>query len=103
VLNGAFQAKMIYGILAASGVIWSACYLLWMYQKVFYGPIRHEENRSVPDIGAREQISLWPLAIMCVVMGVASPLWMKSIDPAVASSLPHPPAAVASDSPGAHK
>ncbi len=83
VLSGAFQDKVIYGVLAASGVIWSACYLLWMYQRVFYGPIRHEENRAVPDIDGREQISLWPLAIMALVMGVVSPLWMKSIDPSV--------------------
>jgi len=64
-------------------VIWSAAYLLWMYQRVFYGPIHHDENRAVPDIGAREQISLWPLAVMAVVMGVASPLFMKSIDGSV--------------------
>ncbi|HEY6251851.1 MAG TPA: proton-conducting transporter membrane subunit, partial [Candidatus Angelobacter sp.] len=83
VLSGAFQAKVIYGVLAASGVIWSAAYLLWMYQRVFYGPIGHEENRSVPDIGSREQISLWPLAVMALVMGVASPLFMKSIDASV--------------------
>ncbi|HEY6970241.1 MAG TPA: NADH-quinone oxidoreductase subunit M [Candidatus Angelobacter sp.] len=80
ILNGAFQDKIIYGALAASGVIWSACYLLWMYQRVFYGPIVHEENKSLPDINGREQISLWPLAIMALVMGVASPMFMKSID-----------------------
>src|SRR5271157_3372990 len=39
ILSGAFQARQIYGILAATGVIWSACYLLWMYQRVFYGNI----------------------------------------------------------------
>jgi NADH-quinone oxidoreductase subunit M len=83
VLSGAFQDKAIYGILGASGVIWGACYLLWMYQKVFYGPIRHEENKTLPDIGFREQISLWPIAVMALVMGVLSPHWMKSIDPAV--------------------
>ena len=80
VLSGAFQDKIIYGALAASGVIWSAAYLLWMYQRVFYGPIVHEENRALPDIDGREQISLWPLAVMAVVMGVVSPLFMKSID-----------------------
>ena len=84
ILSGAFQAKMIYGILGASGVIWGACYLLWMYQKVFYGPIHHDENKTLPDIGAREQISLWPVAVMALVMGVVSPYWMKTIHPAVA-------------------
>jgi len=85
VLSGAFQNKMIYGILGASGVIWGAAYLLWMYQKVFYGPIHHDENKTLPDIDAREQISLWPLAVMALVMGVVSPYWMKSIDPSVAA------------------
>jgi NADH-quinone oxidoreductase subunit M len=93
VLSGSFQAKAIYGILGASGVIWSACYLLWMYQKVFYGPISHEENKTLPDIGGREQISLWPIAVMALVMGVASPYWMKSIDPAVGGTIPSQPAA----------
>ncbi|HEY6306726.1 MAG TPA: NADH-quinone oxidoreductase subunit M, partial [Candidatus Angelobacter sp.] len=88
VLSGAFQDKMIYGILGASGVIWSACYLLWMYQKVFYGPIQHDVNKTLPDIDAREQISLWPIAVMAVVMGLLSPYWMKSIDPAVSGTLP---------------
>ncbi len=83
VLSGAFQANMVYGILAASGVIWGACYLLWMYQKVFYGPMLHDENRALPDIGFREQISLWPLAVLALIMGLASPYWMKSIDVAV--------------------
>jgi NADH-quinone oxidoreductase subunit M len=93
VLSGSFQAKAIYGILGASGVIWGACYLLWMYQKVFYGPILHDKNRTLPDIDAREQISLWPIAVMALVMGVVSPFWMKSIDPAVAGIVVKTPAA----------
>jgi NADH-quinone oxidoreductase subunit M len=87
VLSGAFQYKMLAGILGTTGVIWGAAYLLWMYQKVFYGPIKHEENNRLPDIGGREQISLWPLVAMALIMGVASPLWMKSIDPAVAQTI----------------
>ena len=87
VLSGSFQTKAIYGILGASGVIWGACYLLWMYQKVFYGPMVHEKNRALPDIDAREQISLWPVAVMTLVMGVVSPFWMKSIDPSVAETI----------------
>jgi NADH-quinone oxidoreductase subunit M len=88
VLSGAAQSHphgMLYASLATSGVIWGACYLLWMYQKVFYGPIHHDENKALPDLDAREQISLWPVAVMALVMGVISPYWMKSIDPAVAT------------------
>ena len=83
VLSGAFQANAIYGVLAASGVVWGACYLLWMYQKVFYGQITQEKNKTLPDLDGREQISLWPVAVMAIVMGVISPYWMKTINPAV--------------------
>jgi NADH-quinone oxidoreductase subunit M len=87
VLAGAFQDKPIYGILAATGVIWSACYLLWMYQRVFYGKVTHAENNSLPDLDAREQLALWPAVIAAGVMGVAPLLWLNIIDPAVATAL----------------
>jgi NADH-quinone oxidoreductase subunit M len=92
VLSGAFQSTvphgMLFAILGSSGVIWGACYLLWMYQKVFYGQIHHDENKTLPDIDGRERLSLVPLVVMAVIMGVASPYWMKSIEPAVVSTMP---------------
>jgi NADH-quinone oxidoreductase subunit M len=87
VLSGAFQARQIYGILAATGVIWSACYLLWMYQRVFYGKVTNPKNNALKDLDAREQVSLWPLVVASLVMGVAPMLWLHSIDPAVESAL----------------
>jgi NADH-quinone oxidoreductase subunit M len=87
VLAGAFQDRPVYGILGATGVIWSACYLLWMYQRVFYGKVTHPENNSLPDLDAREQLALWPTVIAAGVMGVAPLLWLNIIDPAVATAL----------------
>ncbi len=87
VLSGAFQAKQIWGILAATGVIWSACYLLWMYQRVFQGPVTNPLNANLRDLDARERLSLWPLAVAALVMGVAPMLWLHSIDPAVSAAL----------------
>jgi NADH-quinone oxidoreductase subunit M len=87
ILSGAFQARQIYGILAATGVIWSACYLLWMYQRVFYGNITHPVNKTLQDMDARERVSMWPLAVAALVMGVAPNLWLHSIDPSVAFAL----------------
>jgi len=87
VLSGAFQAKQLYGVLAATGVIWSACYLLWMYQRVFYGKVTNPKNSTLSDIDARERVSLWPLAIAALVMGVAPNLWLHSIDPSVSAAL----------------
>src|SRR5215470_3368669 len=87
VLSGAFQASPWYGVIGATGVIWSACYLLWMYQRVFFGNVTHAENNSLADLSAREQLALWPTAVAALVMGVAPLLWLNVIDPAVRSTL----------------
>ena len=88
VLAGAYQARPLYGVLAATGVIWSACYMLWMYQRVFFGVVKNPANAALSDLDGRERLALWPLAGLALVMGVASPLWMRAIDPAVRATLP---------------
>jgi len=87
VLSGAFQAKALYGILAATGIIWSACYLLWMYQRVFFGKVNKDVNATLPDISARERIALWPTALAALAMGVAPLFWLNAIEPAVRTVL----------------
>jgi NADH-quinone oxidoreductase subunit M len=87
VLSGAFQARPIYGILGATGVIWSAGYLLWMYQRVFFGKVKHDVNNTLPDLNAREKAALWPAAAAALVMGVAPLMWLSTIDPAVQAAL----------------
>ncbi len=87
VLTGAFQAKPIYGILAATGVIWSACYLLWMFQRVFYGKVTHPVNNGMADMLGFEKAAVWPCAVIALLMGVAPILWLGAIDPAVQSAL----------------
>jgi NADH-quinone oxidoreductase subunit M len=87
VLSGAFQARAIYGILAATGVIWSAGYLLWMYQRVFYGKVTHAVNNSMGDMMGVEKAAVWPCAVAALVMGVAPIMWLGAIDPAVQAAL----------------
>lgn len=87
VLSGAFQARSIYGILAATGVIWSAGYLLWMYQRVFFGKVTHPVNNSLPDLYGFEKAAVWPCAVAALVMGVAPIMWLGAIDPAVQAAL----------------
>jgi NADH-quinone oxidoreductase subunit M len=87
VLSGAFQARPLYGILAATGVIWSAGYLLWMYQRVFYGKVTHDVNNSIGDMVAFEKAAVWPCAVAALAMGVAPILWLGAIDPAVTAAL----------------
>jgi len=61
-----------YATWAASGVILSACYLLWAYQRVFFGEVTHEKNRSLPDASARERGILFAMAVVTLWMGVGS-------------------------------
>ena len=68
VLLGTYQVHWQWAAWAALGVILSACYLLWSYQRVFFGEIPHEKNRALPDASVRER---WILASMSVVI-----LWM---------------------------
>jgi len=90
VLSGAFQARPIYGILGATGVIWSAGYLLWMYQRVFYGKVTNPVNNSMADMLGVEKAAVWPCALAALVMGVAPILWLGSINPAVHDALTPP-------------
>jgi NADH-quinone oxidoreductase subunit M len=87
VLGGAFQDRAVYGILAATGVIWSAGYLLWMYQRVFYGKVTHAINNSMGDMIGFEKAAVWPCIVAALVMGVAPILWLGAIDPAVQAAL----------------
>src|SRR5687768_17079277 len=57
-------------MLAATGVIWAAVYMLWMVQRVVFGPITKPENASLRDLNAREIGLLVPLLVLMLFMGV---------------------------------
>jgi NADH-quinone oxidoreductase subunit M len=70
VLLGAFQANPVWAIIAATGVILSAIYMLWMYQRVFFGPITHAENGKLSDLSGRERLVFAPLILLIFWIGV---------------------------------
>jgi NADH-quinone oxidoreductase subunit M len=70
VLIGAFQTMPLYAVLAAIGVILSAIYLLWMYQRVMFGEVTHEANKILADLAPRELIVLVPVVLIIVWIGV---------------------------------
>jgi NADH-quinone oxidoreductase subunit M len=72
ILLGTYQVHWNWASWAATGVILSACYLLWSYQKVFYGAITVEKNKTLPDLSAREQWILVTMAVITLWMGVGS-------------------------------
>lgn len=74
ILNGSFistlYANKVFAVLAALGVILAAVYMLWMYQRVMFGPVTNKVNEKLQDINAREIGLLIPLVIFMVWIGV---------------------------------
>jgi NADH-quinone oxidoreductase subunit M len=77
ILLGTYQAHWHWASWAALGVILSACYLLWSYQKVFLGAVTHEVNRELEDTSARENWMLVALAVVILWMGINSPFFTR--------------------------
>lgn len=85
ILVGAFRANVWYAVLAASGVVLSAIYLLWMYQRVMNGPIVHEANKTLADLSAREIILLAALVVFIIWIGVYPHTFLDPIQASVAN------------------
>src|SRR5579872_744870 len=80
-LMGAFQSTVLhnwaYAIFSCTGVILAAVYLLWMYQRFMMGPVTNEHNRGLKDLSNREIISLVPLVIFMIWIGIQPMSFMK--------------------------
>ncbi len=70
ILQGAFAANRVWAYWAVSGIVLGAAYLLWLYQRVFWGKVTHEENERLVDLNARELATLVPLVALCFWIGV---------------------------------
>ncbi len=82
ILLGTFKANTVYGVVAASGVIFAACYMLWMYQRVIFGKVTREENKKLKDINWREKIILIPLVLLVFWIGIYPKPFFERIEPA---------------------
>jgi NADH-quinone oxidoreductase subunit M len=82
ILVGSWPFSRTLVALASLGVILAAAYILWMVQRVLYGPVTVEKNRGLRDLSRREWAVLLPLVALAFFMGVASPLFTKKIEPA---------------------
>jgi NADH-quinone oxidoreductase subunit M len=77
ILLGAFQWDARMAAIAALGMILSAVYMLWMFQRVNYGPVSNEKNRRLSDLTAREAWVLVPVLGVAVLMGVLPGLFLR--------------------------
>ena len=83
ILLGAFQVDRLAAVLATSGIIFAAVYLLWMYQRVCFGEVTSEANRRLVDLTPREWAVLLPVLLFIVWIGVYPTTFTAMTEPSV--------------------
>ncbi|MGA6981506.1 MAG: NADH-quinone oxidoreductase subunit M [Candidatus Sulfotelmatobacter sp.] len=70
ILQGTFMENWRWGAWAVPGVVLAAAYLLWLYQRVFFGPVTNPKNEKLHDLTPREMLTFAPLLIMAFWIGL---------------------------------
>jgi len=83
ILLGTFAVNPAYAVFAALGVILSAVYMLWMYQRTIFGEITHPENEKLTDLNPRELATFIPIVVMILWMGVYSSSFLRPMDASI--------------------
>ncbi len=97
-LLGLFESHPVLGVIAATGVIFAAYYMLPMVQKIFFNKLDREENRQVQDLSRREIAVLSPLIALMFLLGLFPSLVLERTEPSVRAVLERvESAAIASD------
>jgi len=81
VLLGAFKENLLYAVLAASGIVLGAIYMMKAVQNVFFGPLEKEKNKTLSDINTREMAVLLPMSAIIIFMGVYPKPFLSRIEP----------------------
>ena len=87
ILIGTFEKFTLFAVLAATGVILAACYMLWMVQRVFFGEITNEENKGLTDLNIREWAYLLPIVVFIFWIGFYPKTFLNKMEPSLNSWL----------------
>ncbi len=84
-LMGVFQVNTLIAVVAATGVILSAAYALWLYRRVVLGDLIKESLKSITDMTPRERAVFAPLVVMTILLGVYPALVTDIVGPSVSA------------------
>jgi NADH-quinone oxidoreductase subunit M len=87
ILLGAFSVTPGWTAAAATGIILGAIYMLWMFRRVFFGPISDPENQKLADLNRRELLILAPVVALIIIMGIYPQPFLSRMKPSVDVSL----------------
>jgi len=79
-MRGAFEANPWWAGWAGLGIILNAGYMLWLYQRMFFGEIENEKNKLLPDLSGREWAYMLPLVIMSLWIGIYPGPFLRYIE-----------------------
>jgi len=83
ILVGVFRTYPVFGVFAVSGMVLGVVYMLWMYQRVMFGPVTVDANRNMRDLNTREIVTLVPIAVLVFVMGIFPGMFLRKMDASV--------------------
>lgn len=83
ILLGTMKVNVLYGILAGTGVVWAAAYLLWFTKRFLFGEITNKENELLSDLNLREIFVLIPMVVLVFWFGVYPKTFFKYLEPSV--------------------
>jgi NADH-quinone oxidoreductase subunit M len=83
ILVGVFLEHALVAVMATSGVVLAAAYMLWMYRRVVFGPVEHPENRSLIDLSLREKAVMLAMVIPIFWIGIYPEPFLRRIEPSV--------------------
>jgi len=89
VILGAVKYNFVVGLLAASALFFGAAYTLWMFKRVYLGPVTNDDVKGLTDINTREFIMLALLAIAVLYMGLYPRPFTDVMEASVADLLKH--------------
>jgi NADH-quinone oxidoreductase subunit M len=87
ILAGAWSRHPWAVVGAGLGIIFGAVYMLWMFQRVFWNPLEHEENKDIRDMNARELLAMVPILVLIVWIGVYPATFLTPMEAAVRALL----------------
>lgn len=90
ILVGGFESSLRWWtVVATSGVIFAAVYMLWMFQRVMFGELDNPKNQELKDLNAREIAIMVPLLVMIFVMGVYPNPFIEKMTPSIKKVIAH--------------
>jgi NADH-quinone oxidoreductase subunit M len=83
VLLGTFQVSTTLALIASTGMVLGATYALWLYRRVIFGKMIHQDLTDIVDLTRRERLIFAPLILLVIIMGVYPSPLLKVIEPSV--------------------